>query len=156
MANLVQVSEQIEQQPFGGRKESSVRGLVQEPLSEQNLEMKKMRAPRSRKYIKAINQAATLTETGEEMKTAVESLPVTNKLLGILSKCFISGCIIHAIDKEGNILQHYRTPEEIPPELQEGYAVWQENQDCVSVEVYTFTICIIYDDGTVKFAERNS
>lgn len=55
-----------------------------------------MRAPRSRKYIKAINQAVTLTETGEEMKTAVESLPVTNKLLGILAECGLPGCIIHA------------------------------------------------------------
>lgn len=156
MTNLGQVLEQMDQQPSGGRKESQVQELVQEPLSEQNLEMKKMRAPRSRKYIKAINQAVTLTETGEEMKTAVESLPTTNKLLGILSKCGLFGCIIHVIDKKGTILRHYRTPEELPPDLQEGYAVWKENQGCVSVEVYTFTICIIYDDGTVKFAERNS
>lgn len=154
MANLSQISAQINQQLTSERKEVKVKGLEQEPISEQNIELKKMRTPRSRKYIKAINQAVALNETGEEMKTAVESLPAANKLLGILSECGIPGCIIHAIDKWGNILRHYKTPEELPPELKQGYEVWKEHQGCVSVEVYTFTICIIYSDGTVKFAER--
>lgn len=66
--------------------------------------MKKMRAPRSRKYIRAIKQTIPLNETGQEMKEAVETLPVTNLLLGILTECGIPGCIIHAVDKWGNII----------------------------------------------------
>ncbi|MCM1057742.1 MAG: hypothetical protein NC517_09055 [Firmicutes bacterium] len=174
MANSAQVSERTQQQLTGGRKELQVKDPVQEseqapvrkseqaparepvrePIPERSLELKKMRAPRSRKYIKAIEQSAPLTETGEEMKSAVESLPAPKKLLGILSECGIPGCVIHAIDKWGNILRHYKTLEEIPPELREGYEVWEKHSGCICVEVYTFTICIIYDDGTVKIAER--
>lgn len=154
MANLAQMSEQAQQQLTAGHKEVKMKELVQEPISGQNMELKKMRVPRSRKYIKAIEQAAPLIETGEEMKTAVESLPASNKLRGILSECGIPGCIIHAIDKWGNILRHYTTPEEISPELREGYDVWENHRGCISVEVYTFTICIIYDDGTVKIVEK--
>lgn len=155
MVNSAQISAQTNQQLTGERKEVKVKELVQKPISEQNIEWKKMRAPRSRKYIKAINQAVTLNETGEEMQTAVESLPAANKLLGILSECRIPGCIIHAIDKRGCILDHYRTPEHIPLELRQGYEVWKEHQGCVSVEVYTFAVCIIYDDGTVKILGKN-
>lgn len=158
MANLTQMSEQAKKQLSDGRKEvqgkEPVRELVQAPISEQSLELKKMRAPRSRKYIKAIEQSAPLVETGEEMKTAVESLPASNKLLGILAECGIPGHVIHAIDKWGNILCHYQTPAEIPSELREGYEVWEKHPGCVSVEVYTFTTCIVYDDGTVKIVEK--
>ena len=152
------MSEEAKKQLSDGRKEvqgkEPVQELVQEPIPERSIELKKMRAPRSRKYIKAIEQSAPLTETGEDMKTAVESLPAPNELLGILSKCYITGCIIHAIGKQGNILRHYKTPEEMSPELREGYAVWENNPGCICVEVYTFTICIVYDDGTVKVVER--
>lgn len=158
MANLAQVSEEAKKQLSDGRMEvqgkEAVQELAQKPISEQSIELKKMRALRSRKYIKAIEQSAPLTETGEDMKTAVESLPAHNELLGILSECGIPGCIIHAIDKWGNILQHYKTLEEMSPELREGYAVWENNPGCICVEVYTFTICIVYDDGTVKIVER--
>lgn len=155
MVNSAQISAQTNQQMTGERKEGKVKELMQEPISEQNLEWKKMRAPRSRKYIKAINQAVTLNETGEEMKTAVESLPAANILLGILAECGLPGCIIHAIDKCGNILNHYRTPEHLPAELKHGYEVWEEHRGCVCVEVYTLADCIIHDDGTVKIVRKN-
>lgn len=129
-------------------------GLEQKALPEQAAERKKMRTPRSRKYIKAIQKTIPLKETGQEMKEAVETLPVTNELLGILAPCAIPGCMIHSIDKWGNIIQHYRSLEEMPPDLQEGYEIWLEHQDCTCIEVYTHTICVVYDDGTVKFAER--
>lgn len=135
-------------------REKKTMELTQEVLPEQAAERKKMRVLRSRKYIKAIRQTIPLYEAGQEMKEAVETLPVTNMLLGILAPCAIPGCIIHSIDKCGNIIQHYRSLEEMTPDLQEGYEVWLEHQDCTCVEVYTHTICIIYDDGTVKFAER--
>lgn len=129
--------------------------LPRESLPEQAAEMKRMRTPRSRKYIRAIQQTIPLSETGQEMKEAVESLPVANLLLGILAECGITGCIIHAVDKWGNIIKHYRSLDEMSPDLQEGYEVWQNHKDCTCVEVYTCTICIVYNDGSVRFIERS-
>ena len=152
----LQRSAQASQPKTAESREKKTMELTREPLPEQAAEMKKMRAPRSRKYIRAIKQTIPLNETGPEMKEAVETLPVTNLLLGILTECGIPGCIIHAVDKWGNIIQHYRSLEEMPPELREGYEVWQNHKGCTCIEVYTCTICVIYDDGSVKFIERRN
>ena len=123
-------------------------------LTDATKERKLIRTPRSKKYVKAMKQIDQLTKQDEEIMEMVKSMPVNNKLLGILSSCQIEGCIIHAIDKFGNILEHYHSVEEMPEELQDGYQVYLEHQDCASIEVYTNNICIIYSDGIVKFAER--
>lgn len=153
MDSLQQSARDYQTQTAENREKKTIE-LTQEALPEQAAEMKKMRAPRSRKYIKAIKQTIPLNETGQEMKEAVETLPVTNKLLGILTQCGIPGCIIHAVDKWGNIIQHYRFLDEMTSDLREGYEVWLNHRDCTCIEVYTYTICVIYDDGTVKFVER--
>lgn len=128
--------------------------LKQTPPQELAQEKKLMRQPRSRKYIKALQEAVNLQSSDEQVVTAVEALPVKNKLLGILSECGITGCIIHAIDKWGNILAHYRSVAEIPADMQGGYDIYMRHPGCISVEVYTYTYCVIYNDGTVKFIER--
>lgn len=150
----LQQSKQAYQTQTAENREKKTIELTQEALPEQAAERKKMRAPRSRKYIKAVRLTIPLNEAGQEMKEAVETLPVTNLLSGILAPCGIPGCIIHSIDKWGNIIQHYRSLEEMTPDLREGYEVWLDHQDCTCVEVYTHTICVIYDDGSVKFVER--
>ena len=150
----LQQSYQAHQAQGAESREKKTMELAQKAAPEQAGERKKLRAPRSRKYIKAINQTIPLQETGQEMKEAVQMLPVTNELLGTLAPCAIPGCIIHSIDKEGDIIQHYRSLEEMAPDLREGYEIWLEHRDCTCIEVYTHTICIIYDDGTVKFVER--
>ena len=130
---------------------------------EQNVEMtdltkerKLIRTPRSKKYVKIMKQIDQLTKQDEEIIEMVKSMPVNNKLLGILSACQIEGCIIHAIDKFGNILEHYRSIEEMPEELREGYQVFLEHTNCASIEVYTNNICVIYSDGIVKFVDRSN
>lgn len=153
MDSLQQSAQANQAQTAESQKKKTIE-LTQSAVSEQTAERKKMRAPRSRKYIKAIKETIPLKESGQEMKEAVQTLPVTNVLLGILAPCAIPGCIIHSIDKWGNIIQHYRSLEEMTPDLREGYEIWLEHQDCTCVEVYTHTICMIYDDGTVKFVER--
>lgn len=150
----LQQSARTSQSKTAESREKKTIKLTREPLPEQAAEMKKMRMPRSRKYIKAIQQTIPLNETGQEMKEAVETLPVTNLLLGILSGCGLPGCIIHAVDKWGNIIQHYRSLEEMSPDLQEGYEVWQGHRGCTCVEIYTCTICVVYDDGSVQIIER--
>lgn len=124
-------------------------------FSEFSQEKKKLRVPRTRKYIKLMKKIDQLTEKDKEIIEMVQSMPVQNKLLGILSECGITGCIIHAIDKWGNILAHFKSEDEMSPDLQAGYHVYKQYNGCVSVEVYTYTFCVIYDDGTVKFIERD-
>lgn len=123
-------------------------------LTDATKEKKLMRTPRSKKYVKLMKQIDQLSTQDEEIIEMVKSMPVNNKLLGILSACQIEGCIIHAIDKFGNILEHYRSVEEMPEELRDGYQVYLEHKDCTSIEVYTNNICVIYGDGIVKFVER--
>lgn len=117
-------------------------------------EKKKMRMPRSKKYIRLIQQVDALSDKDKEIMDMVQSMPVNNKMIGILSECGIKGCIIHAIDKWGNILAHYKDIGEMSSDLQDGYHVYQEHRGCTSVEIYTHTFCVIYDNGTVKFIER--
>lgn len=124
-------------------------------LNSEEQEKKMMRMPRSNKYEKAIKAAVFKTEMSEEVKSAIDMMPLNNKLLGILSECGITGCIIHAIDKWGNILAHYKDVNEMPKDLQEGYQLFLEHRDCISVEIYTNTFCIIYCGGTVKIIDRD-
>lgn len=123
-------------------------------LTDVTKEKKLMRTPRSKKYVKLMKAIDKLSKQDEEIIEMVKSMPVNNKLLGILSACQIEGCIIHAIDKFGNILEHYHSVEEMPEELRDGYSVYLEHKNCASVEVYTNNICVIYGDGMVKFIER--
>jgi len=37
-----------------------------------------------------------------------------DKLYGVISKCFIEGCYVHAIDDRGTILEHYRMQQKLP------------------------------------------
>jgi hypothetical protein len=132
-----------------------VHALQQNSASGENAAEKKLlRTPRTRKYVKMMQEVDKLSDNDKEIIETVQSLPVNNKLLGILSACNIEGCIIHAIDKWGNILQHFRDIAEMPPDLQQGYEVFLQYPDCTSVEVYTYSFCVIYGDGTVKFIDR--
>ena len=78
------------------------------------VEKKKLRVPRSRTFINALKKADDIQAGEGEDIALVRSMPLNNKLLGILAGCRIPGCVIHAIDKDGNILEHYRSVEEIP------------------------------------------
>ena len=122
--------------------------------TEKKQELKKMRLPRTRTYLKEISLVDDLTDKDCKIIEAIQKLPENNKLLGVLAECQLEGHVIHAIDKWGNILQHYRDIDDVPEELRCGYTSLKEHIDCIAVEVYTNTMCIIYDDGSVKILER--
>lgn len=126
-----------------------------EELSEIEKDRKELKFPRSRRYVKALIKTKDLTESEPDIKEQVENAPIHNKLLGILGECGIPGCIIHSLDKYGDIVEHYRSVDDIPDELKEGYAEWGKFPGRIGVEVYTHTYCIIYDDGSVKFVDRD-
>lgn len=123
--------------------------------SEGSMDKRKLMQPRSKMYIRAMMTADDETETEEVIEKVVKKMPVNNKLVGILAGCKIPGCIIHAIDKAGNILEHYQTESDIPEALQQGYQVFLQHKGCFSVEVYTLYYCVVYEDGSTKFYERN-
>ena len=129
--------------------------LEQKTLPSNNAQEKKLlRTPRTKKYAQLLKKIDTPDEKDNQIMELVKSMPVNNKLLGILSECKIQGCIIHAIDKHGNILAHFNSLNEMSADLQEGYRIFKQHPGCMSVEVYTSSFCIVYDDGTVKFIER--
>lgn len=131
-------------------QESRVKALVAPEVAK---DKRKVMEPRSGVYMQAMS---TVDDEKEELiEKVVKKMPLNNKLLGILSGCKIPGCIIHAIDKEGNILEHYQTENDIPDALQEGYQVYLQHAGCFSVEVYTMYYCVVYENGSVKFYERN-
>lgn len=121
--------------------------------SQASIDKRKALEKRSKTYIYAMSDVDD--QKDEVIEKIVKKMPLRNKLIGILAECKIPGCIIHAVDKEGNILEHYQTENDIPDELQEGYQVYLQNRDCLTVEVYTLYYCIVYENGTVKFLERN-
>lgn len=122
--------------------------------SEFSQEKKKLRVLRTKKYVKLMKEIDSLSEKDKQIIDMVQSMPLNNKLIGILSTCCLQGCIIHAIDKWGNILEHFTDENEMTADLQEGYQIYKQNKDCASVEIYTHTICVVYGDGTVKVIER--
>lgn len=131
-----------------GESESKIKTAE---ASETSMDRRKIMQPRSKAYIYAMSTVDD--EKDEKVEKIVKKMPLNNKLIGILSGCKIPGCIVHAIDKEGNILEHYQTENDIPEDLQEGYQVYLQNQGCFSVEVYTLYYCIVYENGNVKFLE---
>ena len=122
--------------------------------SQSSMDKRKLLIKRPKTYIYAMSDIDD--EKDEIVEKIVKKMPLRNKLIGILAECKIPGCIIHAVDKEGNILEHYKSEDDIPEELLEGYQVYLEYKDCITVEVYTLYFCVVYENGNVKYIERNN
>lgn len=138
--------------PSGG---GEVRALEQQTAaSELAAEKKKMRIPRGKGYFSALKLADTPSEQDKKIVEAVQALPVNNKLEGILTSCGLPGCIAHVIDKFGDILTHFNREEEMGEALRAGYHILLSHPDCISVEVYTFTFCVVYKGGNVEIIDR--
>ena len=151
--NLNNELRQEEEKEERNTAKDSESGIQVKKASQLSVDRRKATAPRSKIYIYTMSDIDD--EKDEVVKKIVNTMPLRNKLIGILAKCNIPDHIIHAVDKEGNILEHYATEDDIPAELLEGYQVYLQNRDCLTVEVYTLYFCIVYENGTVKFIERN-
>lgn len=92
-------------------------------------------------------------EEMEERERKLESLPELevkpDKLEGIISQCYIDGCDVHAIDKNGYILEHFRCGSKLPGNLQKGRDLYHKNKGCNCIEVYSNCCRIINWDGSV-------
>lgn len=67
----------------------------------------------------------------------------------VITKCFIDGCDVHAIDGMGNIIRHYRKGETVKKEIQRGRVLYFANPGCQCVEVYTDCCRVVMPDGSV-------
>lgn len=70
-------------------------------------------------------------------------------LLGVLSRCYITGCDCHAITPEGRILEHFEIDKAMPEGLEHGRVAYNRYPGCKCVEVYTNCCRVIMDDGEV-------
>ena len=71
-------------------------------------------------------------------------------LFGVISKCYITGCYVHAIDRKGNILEHYKKNEKLPLALSRARDEYTKcNGDCSCVEAYRWCSRVIGLDGSV-------
>ena len=73
------------------------------------------------------------------------------KLHGVISKCYINGCYVHAIDNHGRILQHYTRNQKLPLSLSRAREAYANcNGKCRCVEAYRYTVRVIAEDGSVE------
>lgn len=91
-----------------------------------------------------------LRELEEERRRKEENI-----LLMTLCQCCISGCIIHAIDRNGDVLEHYRSLSELPKQGQLGYQMFRE-VNCSCVEVYMRRLVAVGSSGNVIEIRRLS
>lgn len=88
----------------------------------------------------------------EEMaQRQVKLQEFNDKLYGVISKCYINGCYVHAIDSKGMILEHYTRNQKLPMALaraREAYTACDGK--CRCVEAYRWTVRVIAEDGSVE------
>jgi len=70
-------------------------------------------------------------------------------LLGVISKCYIGGCDVHAIDNRGYILEHYNESQNMPEGMEIGRIMYHKNPNCNCIEVYNNCCRVIASDGSV-------
>lgn len=74
-----------------------------------------------------------------------------DKLYGVISKCYINGCYVHAIDSAGNILEHYTKIQKLPVALSRARDAYTNcNGKCRCVEAYRWSVRVIAEDGSVE------
>lgn len=89
-------------------------------------------------------------EEMEEREKKLEQLEVKpEELEAVISRCYIHGCDVHAIDRSGHILEHFKTREKLPGNLEKGRELYHKNKKCNCVEVYSNCCRIIQPDGSV-------
>lgn len=74
-----------------------------------------------------------------------------DKLYGVISKCYINGCYVHAIDGQGRILEHYTRSQKLPMALDRARKAYAGcDGKCKCVEAYRWTVRVIAEDGSVE------
>lgn len=148
---------------------------------EETIRMRSLRTPRNGAYLNALMKGDEMNTQDEEIvsrmqqkleekedskseekHTQMEKHKPTDKLIGILSKCYIHGCCVHTIDKSGRIIMHYgkgmkghgiKDLDAMTERLKKGYQLFQSNP-CACVEVYEQHMCIVAFNGKTKVTKE--
>jgi hypothetical protein len=83
----------------------------------------------------------------------LEALPqkAESKFLGILAKCKISGCDVHALDSNLNIVSHFRQHEQINDEFKKARPLAAVLPDTIiAVLVYSDHLSYLYSNGKLE------
>lgn len=94
-----------------------------------------------------------ITEALHDEFAALET-NLDDELLAVISKCYIDGCDCHAIDKEGNILDHYGKNQTLPEDLERGRSVYRKYADCLCIEIYNTCCRVISKSGDVVVVKK--
>ena len=70
--------------------------------------------------------------------------------VAVISKCYIDGCDVHAIDGQGNILQHYTKGARLEEDIERGRKVYYGHPGCSCVEIYSKCCRVVMSDGSVE------
>ena len=78
----------------------------------------------------------------EEMaQRQIKLAEFNDKLYGVISKCFITGCYVHAINDQGTILEHYREHQKLPMALSRARDAYTKcSGNCITFRDYVLTV----------------
>lgn len=89
-------------------------------------------------------------EEMHEREMQLKDFPEPEVFIGVISKCYISGCDIHAIDKKGNILEHFQKSAKLPEGYDRARMLYHKmNGACHCIEIYNNCCRVIASDGSV-------
>ena len=125
---------------------------------------RKLRKRRSAKYIEII----TKLDSGEhlENRSLIESLIVAIREelpeitidqlpIGIVAKCYLEPPHeVHCLDREGSIIQHYKSYESLPPPLERARSLAMHG-GYAFIEVYHDCLRAVKDDGTISVVKED-
>ena len=72
-----------------------------------------------------------------------------DKLIAIIATCYVDGCDIHAIDRKGNIVEHFNRNSKLPENYGPVRMAYRKHESCQCIEIYTNCFRIIDKNGCV-------
>jgi hypothetical protein len=122
----------------------------------------RLRMKRSGAYTEAIQKldAGGHTHNREAVEALVaaiaEEFPditIDQQPVGIVAKCYLGAPYeVHTLDRVGNIIQHYKSFESLPPLLARGRALAMHAQYAF-VEVYTDKVIAVTSNGDTSIVK---
>lgn len=119
---------------------------------------RRLRQRRSSKYIEAMTgldaESHVISEAVAEqiinaIKQELPEISFEHQPVGIVARCYLEPPYeVHCLDKEGAIIKHYKSYDDLPPLLEKARTI-ALHKDYAFVEVYYDCIIAVKHDGNV-------